>query len=291
MHGARHHVRVLKALATACASSVPALAVCLAGCDSVSTPRRPASGVGWSEVFLSHEQAETAVDATQSVQRGHSILLFDKIASPDQCSALRGEVTKVADPENPTRVDFLTVTKDLSHAGQGAADSLLLQAVAYAIDHLPPLIPTLFGDSFRSHHSCIFNKQLKFSEDMPWVIVYGVGGEFMQHTDGQTLTILVNLSDPGSEEFTGGGTAFWSPGDLRKNGPTSQPSFVLAPGCGSAVLFAGSVIHAGLPVTRGRRTALVASFSLLDGASDADVSWKLLEPNLANQPTIPPQGP
>ena len=84
--------------------------------------------------------------------------------------------------------------------------------------------------------------------------------QFQPHEDLQTLTLLVPLCGPAT--YGGGGTAFWSEaarGAARDcAGP---PALVLRPPAGSALLFVGSVTHAGLPVSAGTRQVYVASFS------------------------------
>ena len=229
--------------------------------------------MGWTEIFVSHEAAGSTGDVAESVQLGHSILLFNSFANRDECAELSREAFKVAAVEqSPSKVEFLTVTEVLSQAGQATSDSLLVQAMAHAMEQLPPLMPKLFGDCHMPASTCMFNPKLTFSEAEPWVIVYGVGGQFTQHTDGQALTILMPLTD--SESCQGGGTAFWSPKDYGAPGENTTPTFVLSPPAGSAILFAGSVVHAGHAITAGERVALVASFSPSDNTCDADTRWK-----------------
>ena len=50
------------------------------------------------------------------------------------------------------------------------------------------------------------------------------------------------------------------PAALHVN-PQSEPSFVLTPPAGSALVFGGNVTHAGESVAGGERTVFVASFS------------------------------
>ena len=238
----------------------------------LAEPRKPSSGAGWSEIFLSSQAP--ALEVSQAVQHGHSVLVLDACANLVECNLLRREVNKVASVESsPMCVEFLTVTEALSDAGQSTVDSLLMQTIEAAKDRISPLIPSLFGNCFQGAVSCLRNPGIRFSEDEPWVIVYGIGGTFLQHTDGQALTIIVALADAESGTFTGGGTAFWSPESLEAD-KNASPSLVLSPPCGSAILFAGNVVHAGLAITEGQRMNLVASFSSVAQASDADTRWK-----------------
>ena len=96
----------------------------------------------------------------------------------------------------------------------------------------------------------------------------GRGGEFYAHQDHQALTVLVPLSEPHS--FEGGGTGFWAAApaaaareaaDRHAPDRHAPPTLVLKPPAGDALLFAGSVTHAGMPVRAGERVVLVASFS------------------------------
>ena len=105
--------------------------------------------------------------------------------------------------------------------------------------------------------------------------MYTSGGSFVPHEDGQSLTVLVNLSH--ADTFEGGGTAFWSPtaesdedeGDcdcmpfgwgldddcdcMPIGWGRRPPTFSLSPPVGSALLFGGSVTHSGREVVCGER--------------------------------------
>ena len=113
--------------------------------------------------------------------------------------------------------------------------------------------------------SCVHNRRLVFATNEPAINVYTQGGGFLAHQDKQSLTVLVNLSSGGGE-FQGGGTAFWSlkaacdPATGR-GAFVSEPTMVLCPPAGSALVFGGTVTHAGQSVLGGKRCVLVASFS------------------------------
>lgn len=89
------------------------------------------------------------------------------------------------------------------------------------------------------------------------------------------VTILVPLSD--TDSFSGGGTAFWSDADRGPRvgaqsqvfGGAAEPSFVLRPPAGTAIIFGGRVAHAGMPVVSGTRCVFVASFSPLEAEGGA----------------------
>ena len=113
---------------------------------------------------------------------------------------------------------------------------------------------------------------LVFSETEPAINVYYQEGCFLPHEDNCALTVLIPLSSPegvdGEDDgFVGGGTGFWPP-ELRRQSSRrpgdefdAEPSIVLAPPAGTAMLFAGHVTHAGMQVDTGSRVVLVASFS------------------------------
>ena len=75
------------------------------------------------------------------------------------------------------------------------------------------------------------------------------------------MTVLVPLN----EGFEGGGTAFWS-SDSNASPAGSEPSLVLRPPAGTAIVFAGCMTHAAVAVVAGERCCVVASFSPADEA-------------------------
>eukprot|EP00966_Prymnesium_polylepis_P214135 4959376-Prymnesium_polylepis.1 len=75
------------------------------------------------------------------------------------------------------------------------------------------------------------------------------------------LTLLVPLSTPGVD-FEGGGTGFWSSSAAPASGGPPPPNLVLRPPAGTAMLWRGNVMHAGMPVVTGKRYAFVVSFNL-----------------------------
>ena len=52
------------------------------------------------------------------------------------------------------------------------------------------------------------NAGLAFTPGEPACNVYTSGGQFTPHEDGQSLTVILVLSD--RDTFVGGGTCFWS---------------------------------------------------------------------------------
>ena len=148
-------------------------------------------------------------------------------------------------------------------------DAVLLCVLARIDAELPHLAPRLFagtpsareigaeiGAEMREMHE---RGGLEFSPREPAINFYGRGGEFAPHQDHQALTVLVPLSPPST--FEGGGTGFWPRGADERVARRAPPALVLRPPAGTALLFAGCVTHAGVPVRAGERAVLVASFS------------------------------
>lgn len=122
--------------------------------------------------------------------------------------------------------------------------------------------------------------ELEWSEGEPAINVYTADGRFGPHKDHMALTVLVPLSSPA--DFAGGGTGFWSRSqeglpafdliDENKGAtmPDGPPTAVLRPPLGTALVFGGDLVHAGMPVETGLRSVLVASFSTRTAASPED---------------------
>ena len=99
----------------------------------------------------------------------------------------------------------------------------------------------------------------------------------MPHKDHQALTVLLPMSEPIESVFTGGGTKFWPPEAVRNGVGVGADdwSAVLWPPAGTAMLFGGSVDHAGVPVLTGKRVMFVSSFTKKrTWTQAADGSWK-----------------
>ena len=108
--------------------------------------------------------------------------------------------------------------------------------------------------------------ELEWSEGEPAINVYGAGGQFGCHKDHLALTVLMPLTAPGTD-FAGGGTGFWAGNRETSEDPQSNPTAVLTPALGTALVFGGDVTHAGMPVQAGLRAVFVASFSTRTPAS------------------------
>jgi hypothetical protein len=78
-------------------------------------------------------------------------------------------------------------------------------AVPRVAVHLPTDEPT---SAAAAPASITRNAGLAFTPGEPACNVYTSGGQFTPHEDGQSLTVIVVLSD--RDTFVGGGTRFWS---------------------------------------------------------------------------------
>mmetsp|Transcript_48836 Transcript_48836/g.110824 ORF Transcript_48836/g.110824 Transcript_48836/m.110824 type:complete len:291 (+) Transcript_48836:260-1132(+) len=147
-------------------------------------------------------------------------------------------------------------------AADEIAEQILKRAMAFIDERLPSLKVKLFGAGSPSLCDLYSSGALEFSQREPAVNVYAPGGEFPAHKDHRALTVLIPISS--SDDFVGGGTGFGveSVEDVMRG--TSlfwQPSTVLRPAAGTALLFSGDVQHCGVPIEAGERVVLVASFS------------------------------
>mmetsp|Transcript_37 Transcript_37/g.121 ORF Transcript_37/g.121 Transcript_37/m.121 type:complete len:145 (-) Transcript_37:131-565(-) len=135
---------------------------------------------------------------------------------------------------------------------------------------MPALALSLFGQDTE-----LASMNVSYSAGEPAVNIYTSGGEFKPHMDNEHLSVLIPLDRPGA--FGGGGTAFWAAAThIKPNVPydtlltpeqnernrCTPPNYSLKPALGTALLFGGAVLHAGLPVTWGTRHLFVMSFTL-----------------------------
>jgi hypothetical protein len=138
--------------------------------------------------------------------------------------------------------------------------AVLQRTMALVDEMFPSVVRTRFHSARRqlSISQLYSMGELEFAHREPAINVYSSKGEFSPHKDNQGLTILFPLSNAGTD-YEGGGTGFWT--QDTKSKPTKPPNVVLKPIPGTALLFAGHVTHAGLPVETGLRMVFVASFS------------------------------
>ena len=251
-----------------------------------STATHPSSGrdpylcEGLTEVHLC--RAAQGFEASQAVSLGHSVLMLHGLASAAECEALRTDAVAGAAVERvhasrESRIRMQLET--LREPSVALYDLLLLRACERVKDVLPTLLHDLFGADCLDDATLVRNERLGFSSGEPAINVYQAGGSFKAHQDHQSLTVLIPLSD--SDTFVGGGTAFWSADQpLPEYGGSGvdgvllgpPPAVELIPPAGTALLFVGSVTHAGTPISSGERCVLVCSFSPATGRCDLDLA-------------------
>lgn len=232
------------------------------------------SKISFSEVFIDHEREGANVG--ERVKFGESVVELKDLATPEECRWLVNTCLKAAEAATPTRqldkpglvrLPTIAAAERATVTNTPCADPLpkdvdeilkmiLTRAAAFIDEELPSLTSTLFETD--SLENLLTDNHLKFSSREPAVNRYTKGGEFLAHKDAQALTVLLPLSCP-ENDFTGGGTAFW--GQDSRGHRVEDPSSVLKPPAGTAMLFGGCVTHAGVAVDSGSRIVFVASFS------------------------------
>lgn len=125
--------------------------------------------------------------------------------------------------------------------------------LSFIEQEMPQVSEELFGRS-----AGLAKMKFAYSPGEPAVNRYACGGGLKRHTDFQTVTLNVILSDLGA--FAGGGTTFW-PQDSG-SAADDDNSVTLRPLQGTAILFNGDIEHAGRAVVSGVRHTYVASFNL-----------------------------
>jgi len=256
---------------------------------SLPISTRSNARISWEEIPIdpSPSGADDGVEGgcvAERLKRGDSVVVLHDVVAVDECryvaercSRLDAPATELEKPglvRIPTLAAFeraLRTRTPCANPLPRDVDELLhddiLSRVLRRIDRELPAIPQkLFGGVesleaiFRGDKkiSKDEDKLLKFSSREPAINVYEEGGEFLVHKDAQALTVLLPFSSMG-RDFEGGGTAFWSQ-DARGH-RVEEPSLILLPEAGTAMLFGGCVTHAGRPVLSGTRVVLVASFS------------------------------
>ena len=175
------------------------------------------------------------------------------------------------DQHDPDRVR-MPIAETCSAEDQAICDRLLVRAVARlrALGGAPEdaaLLSAWLGPCLPAP-SLVAPAAAAWSPGEPALNLYRPGGAFGSHQDEQALTVLVPLTDRNGD-FEGSGTAFFG---LADDGASlaAEPSFVLAPTMGSAVLWGGQVHHAAVSVAAGLRIVFVGSFSPAAATDDGD---------------------
>jgi hypothetical protein len=148
--------------------------------------------------------------------------------------------------------------------------ALLEERILPSLEAFLPMV----ADAIFGHGKDLQSLDFDFSPHEPAVNIYTQGGDFQRHTDKCALTVNVLLSEPGA--FEGGGTTFWPEEIKNIEGPAAlatsfdggsqavqkRGATALYPCQATALLFSGTVEHAGRAVLAGTRHVFVASFHL-----------------------------
>ena len=255
-----------------------------------------ASAVGWSEVCI--RTGAVVADssprtAAAALSRGDSVLVLPDVCTRAECDAVVSVCAVSLDSEQSlVRLPSVAAARlaagseetfewepeadapltELPAEADALCDTILRRVLSRVDEALAPVSVSQFGTARVTE--LLDAGEIEFSEREPAVNVYGEGGAFHPHKDHQGLTVLVPLS----RGHGGGGTGFWARDedvtadevgmedvdweeDENMRRSAEPPATVMRPPAGSALLFSGDVLHAGLPVQRGSRVMLVASFS------------------------------
>lgn len=198
---------------------------------------------------------EVRIGKMHSLFDYNSILMIPDFLTRKEChelidSADRGFANLAACQKLRLPIDKLDSGAQLLSA------SIVDRVLSFFEFHQPQVAARLFGRS-----SELKNMNVIYSPGEPAVNRYRDGGQFLPHTDKDSVTVNVLLSDVGA--FDGGGTMFWpeETTDTRSSWSTAD-AVLLRPLPGTAFLFNGNVMHAGRKVASGIRHVYVASFSL-----------------------------
>ena len=202
--------------------------------------------------------------AASAVHLGEAVVTVPNLVTAEEIEQLVGVSTGIAERERDECIDGavrLHVPTRMPASEAELCDTILRRMLRFIDDELDELAASLFSHPHSGLTGLHESGELVFSETEPAINVYFEDGCFLPHEDNCALTMLIPLSSPAGGDFVGGGTGFWAPEPRRATGDDVEPSVVLAPPAGTAMLFAGHVTHAGMQVLAGSRVVLVASFS------------------------------
>jgi len=225
---------------------------------------RAATGrLAWKELPLREPLFDCAL--------GCSVFEVPSFATEAECEGFIAAAVTVAELYEDAKMQSrVRVPVASSSAALRLHSRLLKRLLSFLESEMPALALSLFGQDTE-----LASMNVSYSAGEPAVNIYTSGGEFKPHTDNEHLSLLIPLDGPGA--FGGGGTAFWrtathikpdvpyntllTPEQNERNQWT-PPDHCLKPALGTALLFGGAVLHAGLPVTWGTRHLFVMSFTL-----------------------------
>ena len=213
-------------------------------------------GTSYSVTVVEHDGfQEINLGPRSSPITRNSVVVIPNVLRESECKALlqAAQASSTAAKGAPP-LQRLPVAS-MNEAAKGLSDALLKERILpFMTARLPGTVCGLFGASLRLERA-----RLAFSGSEPTINVYHQVGQFEPHADRYTLTVIIAL-DSG---FKGGGTRFWPQGASPGSTTDDTCSAVVRVPPGTALLFNGDVLHAGVPVTNGVRHLYVASFDLL----------------------------
>ena len=245
-------------------------------CVTAGLMPQPPPSSRWHEERIVVDPDDDGGCAASNVAHGRSVIVIpDFCAASERATLLSSAFSEaaasgeslVSSDRGPSAAQSnagrlrLHIPERLEANCQSLSDVLIRRALAFVQEELPLAGEQMLDCRAADLHELLDAAPgLEYSPGEPAVNVYTASGEFKPHEDKMGLTILITLSD--SDEFTGGGTAFWRPADFNdaRRG-RAEPALVLKPPAGSALLFGGEVTHAGRRVESGTRCMFVASFS------------------------------
>lgn len=245
--------------------------------DSRNEEDLNASSAG-RQIWIEEESLNSSI--AEAVVQGDALLVTPVIANSLECAYLEKVCQGIADPHrrdltsSVVRIPTLaaserrlarnsagTLADALPDIADDLAEKILKRVFDWLDTHHPSLVLKLFGHHVASVglREAFHSDMMEFTPNEPAINVYFAGGQKMTpHWDHQALTVLVPLTEPST--FQGGGTGFWSKREASEG--IEEPSLVLKPSAGSALIFSGyEAHHSGMPVSSAERVVLVCSLS------------------------------
>ena len=199
-----------------------------------------------------------------ALHAGEAVVCVPDVVTAAEVERLMESSTSVAATLRETGSASIRMHVPQRFSGEEATlcDDILRRVLLFVDREFPRLVARRFGvvGEETALSELVDLGELEFSPNEPAINIYFAGGGFTPHEDSCALTVLIPLSSS-DDAFSGGGTGFWPPLSRRSHAADDEPSLVLKPTVGTALLFNGDVTHAGLQVVSGTRGVLVASFS------------------------------
>lgn len=251
----------------------------------------------WLDSEAQQECLEQDVPLGEAIAEGEVVLCLPNVATTEECKTLLDAGLQACEESTEPsrgRSRFSVSDPDVfSNDIVLLCEEILLRVMDVLDEHVPSIYVTLFKPS---KHWCEWQplnaqleeptvpplesiketcdslrdlyvmSELEWSEGEPAINVYQTQGYFGCHKDHLALTVLIPLTS--SQEFKGGGTGFWCGNrETSENPSNKEPTCILKPPPGSALVFGGDVTHSGMPVEDGYRSVCVCSFSTKTPAS------------------------